>query len=275
MAYDLGDTLPFSAKLYDKDPTQGGVLVNAQSAALTITLPDGTTTAPSVTNPPAVTGTYEYPYASTQEGPHQGRWVFTLPGGATTTYVEMFDVRPAYPRYIISLADAKAQQNIDSNAQDEELRPFIEATTAVIERHTGKTIVRKTITERVCASWSNELWLNHRPILSVTSIATTDGLTTWNVGASYVDIDPDLGRIRVLSGNYWSGNLVVTYVAGMTSIPPEYTMAARIIVQHLWQTQRGSGGPAIPGGMDVTPGLGYAIPNRALELLGPTPPMVA
>ena len=96
---DLGDTLPFSSKLYDKPVEDGGVLVNATTAALTITLPDGTA-APgiTVTNPPATTGVYQYDYVTTTvPGPFKGRWLFTMATGKTTAYVEAFDVRPADP----------------------------------------------------------------------------------------------------------------------------------------------------------------------------------
>jgi hypothetical protein len=53
------------------------------------------------------------------------------------------------------------------------------------------------------------------------------------------------------------------------------TGAARIILQHLWRTQRAGRRGGVAGGGDdyaVTepiPGIGYAVPNRALELLAP------
>jgi hypothetical protein len=48
------------------------------------------------------------------------------------------------------------------------------------------------------------------------------------------------------------------------------SLAAQIIIEHLWQTRRGARGGPRPGGMDTTlvHGLGFAIPNAALELLG-------
>jgi hypothetical protein len=60
-------------------------------------------------------------------------------------------------------------------------------------------------------------------------------------------------------------------------IPAEFQLAALIIAAHLWETQQRShlsGGPSYDE-QNVTPsGLGYAIPNRAVELLGARGPML-
>lgn len=273
MPFDLGDLVPLAVQITDA----ANAPANASAVTLTITLPDGTVASGiTVTNPPTVTGTYVYDFLPTQAGRHIARWVSTTPNSA---YTDSFDVRPADPGYIISLADAKTHLNKSgtSTVDDEELRAYLETATGVIERHTGKVVARRTVQERVPVSYVSELWLNYRPILSVTSIATTDGSVTWLVTSTYVDIQPDWGRISVLSGNRWNGSLLVTYVAGMSSIPPEYAMAARIIVEHLWNSQRQAGiGPSPFGaGGEAAPAPGFAIPRRALELLGAPPPMVA
>jgi hypothetical protein len=113
--------------------------------------------------------------------------------------------------------------------------------------------------------------------LSLTSVATVDGDTTWDVADLFVE--PNSGVVSVLTGPSLSGQLKVTYVAGMTSIPANYREATEIIAQHLWDAKRGTKGSPFPGGLD-TPGagitsFGYSIPNRAKELLGNSPPMVA
>lgn len=274
MAYDLGDVVGLSVETRNA----AGVLENAGSVTVTIGLPDGTSATIGPVAPTSA-GVYQYDYPTTMAGRHTARWIAT--GANQSAYSDAFDVRPADPGYVISLSDAKAHLNKTSTVtvDDEELRPFIEAAGDVIERHTGKTIARRTVVERKTESYSSQLWLSHRPVISVTSIATLDGLTTWPVTSTYLDVNPDYGLITRLTGNYWHGNLLVTYVAGMSVIPANYAMAGRIIVQHLWQSQRGQrGGPRV-GGMDPgIPGLapsGFAIPNAALELLGAPGPMVA
>ncbi len=57
-----------------------------------------------------------------------------------------------------------------------------------------------------------------------------------------------------------------------------YKLAALFIVAHLWESQRAAvAGPQGPFGEDelLRPaGQGYAIPHRALQLLGEPAPMV-
>jgi hypothetical protein len=58
-------------------------------------------------------------------------------------------------------------------------------------------------------------------------------------------------------------------VAGWgTSVPAAFGTFARIVLQHLWSSQRGPA--ALPMGADAmvsVPGFGFAIPNMAAELL--------
>jgi hypothetical protein len=65
----------------------------------------------------------------------------------------------------------------------------------------------------------------------------------------------------------------------MAVIPANCTRAAAIIIQHLWETQRGvMGSRRFGGGQELDralTGMGYAIPNRAKELLGQRAPVVA
>lgn len=99
---------------------------------------------------------------------------------------------------LMELAEAKTQLGITAAASDEQLQVYIDAATAIVERHTG------------------------RP----------------------------------------------------TAAPPaaNYKLAGLIIVQHLWSTRRGNMPTASPD-LDVSlsyPNFnGFAIPNKALELLGP------
>jgi hypothetical protein len=87
--------------------------------------------------------------------------------------------------------------------------------------------------------------------------------------------------VQLLAGGTVAGPLRVTYVAGRRIVPAAITAAAKIILQHLWRTQQGPGRPQRGvDDFDVTepiPGLGYAIPNRAVQLLEPykQPPGVA
>lgn len=267
MPFDLGDTVRLAADC----TTSTGTLSNAATAVLTITLPDGTTTTPTVTNPPAQTGKYTYDYTSVQAGRHTVRWVFTTPGCA---YTDALDVREAAPPLLFSLADAKAKLQLPAATAtyDDELRTYIEATTKCVEFFTGP-IVRRTVTEIVNGG-SDSMLLTQPPVLSVTSIT---GIYQWQptIPVSVLDVDTDSGVMR---RNDWvmfyRGPYRVVYTAGRAVVPANASLAGKLILQHLWRTEYGAsrGLSSIGGGEDYSvtepiPGFGYAIPNRALQLL--------
>ncbi|MFD0353511.1 hypothetical protein ACFVHW_07140 [Streptomyces sp. NPDC127110] len=278
MPYDLGDTVRLQAEC--RDPA--GTLTDAATAAVTITLPDGTTASPSVTNPPSDTGVYSVDYPTVQAGRHGIRWSFTGPGAA---YTDMVDVRAAAPPLILSLADGRRHLRYapGDTSDDEQIREWLESVTELVEGLCGPC-VRRTVVEdhTIGSSGTYALALRRTPVLSVTSAA---GILTG--GESYLAADLDVdsnGIVRRLDGGRLYGPLRVTYVAGRALVPANLSSAARIILQHLWRTQYGASRAAggIGGGDDYAvtepvAGFGYAIPNRALQLMEPhrLPPAVA
>lgn len=274
MPYDLGDVVPLGVTVKDS----GGTLVNAGAMALTITLPDLTTVTSSPVMPIS-TGTYNYDYTTVQAGRHQVRWVAT--GANANAYTDTFDVREQDPPTILSLADAKAHLNKTSTTDDDEIRAMVESVTSGIEYLAG-VCVRRTVVEKhdVPAHGVHTLALRRTPVLSVTSlVAVLSGGTTYTVAD--LDVDGPTGIVMRKDGGRLYGPLRATYVAGRTVVPANLTAAARIILQHLWRTQQGPGRPQLGvedyAVTEPVPGFGYAIPNRALQLLEPhrLPPGVA
>lgn len=267
MAYDLGDTVPLGIDVLDAD----GDPTAALTAVLTVDQPDGTAVTPTVTNPSV--GRYEVDYVPAQAGRHGVRWVSTGPAAA---FSDAFDVRPGAPRYLISLADAKRHLNITSSAHDEELRGHIEAATATIEQYLHEVVVRRTAVQKVgLRRRASQVALDHYPVVSLTSVESLDGATTWDVAD--LDVD-DVGILTVQAGSALSGTVVVTYVAGRSVIPPNYARAAELVVECLYEAQRdaGAGPPARPGGEDeLAPDpYGVVMSPKVRELLGVTGPMV-
>lgn len=269
---DLGSVYQVAVDVLDAS----GTLVNPSSATLTVTLPDGTTVAPAVTLPPATPGKLRVDYVTTMAGRHVWRVVTANP---TTAYADVFDVQPATPVGIVSLADARAQLNFGptETADDDELRTFIGAATGAVERALGRTVVRRSFTDRFAVSCSAaELLLRHVPVLSLTSVVSADGATTWST--ANLRVDSETGLVTVVAGSAFTGALDVTYQAGYQVVPENYRLAGQIIIQHLWETQRGTMGGVQLGGGDVDialAGRGFAIPRRALELLDTQLPGVA
>lgn len=258
---DLGDV----HRLTHTHTDPAGVnLVNAGTMTLTITRPDSTVvTVPSVS--PTSVGRYEYDYLTTQTGRHVARWAGT--GTNPGAKVDVFDVRPADPGYVISLADAKAALNQTGSEHDEELRSMVEATTVEIEAVVGPVVVR---------SYSEVhdggplLVLRQTPVVTLTTL-----VPLYTGGATYLpadmDLDPLTGIVRRLDGAWIYGPLRVTYAAGRSPVPANITEAAKIILSHKWETQRGHTGGRPGLGEDTlpTPGLGFLIPRRAMEALAP------
>ena len=258
--FDLGDTwtLTATARL-------AGTPTDAQTVVLTVTLPDGTTATPSATD--TGVGTYSATYTPASAGRYTARWLFTFAGGATDAYAHAIDVVAAGGG-LFSLDDAKAHLDITTTADDDELRTWIGAATRVVERLAGPC-VRQSVSQRVVDGW--EWWLTKRPVLSVTSV------TAVRTGGTAVDtddlvVDAATGRVERADGAYFSGGpWTVVYVAGRQVVPDNVLGAGKVILKHLWETQRGGQAGGFQMGPDdvMVPGFAWAVPKRAIELLEP------
>ncbi|MET9123012.1 head-tail connector protein [Streptomyces sp. NPDC004528] len=266
---DLGSVYQVAVDVADAT----GAPADPASADLTIVLPDGTTVSPAVPTP-TTTGQVRVDYVTTQPGRHVWRLLTT---GPVTAYADVFDVQPAVPDSIVSLVEARAHLNFqpDETSDDDELRGFVAAATRAVERALGRTVVRRTVTDRFYLSGPvMQLLLRNVPVLSVASVVSADGATTWNTANLRPDVET--GYITVVSGPALTGVVDITYQAGMAVIPEDYRLAAKIIIGHLWETQRGTMGVQLGGDDEpYVPGRSFAIPRRALELLDPQLPGVA
>ncbi|WP_318203024.1 hypothetical protein [Streptomyces sp. SCL15-4] len=263
MPFDLGATVRLTADCLDP----GGTPTTAATAVVTVTLPDGTTATPAVTET-STTGRYQADHITTLAGRHTVRWVWTSPAHA---YTDAFDVREAAPPAIISLADGRRHLKKTDTADDDEIRVWIEATTRAVEQFVGPVVVR-TVTETVRFTSARAVALTLTPALSL------EGVTSRRPGGpAYrvedLKLDPATGLVETADGGVLYGPLDVTYRVGRTVVGANILAASRIILQHLWRTQQGPGRPQ--RGVDdydvsePLPGLGFAIPNRAVQLLDP------
>lgn len=275
MAHDIGDTI----RLFAEDLRDAaGTLVNATTVVLTVTAPDGTTSTPPVTNPPAQTGKYFGDFTAAQAGTHKRRFVFTTPN---ETQSDVFEVRDAAPLLMMSLKDAKDHLNVTSTTDDEEIRGHVEAVTRVVEWRIGAVPIRN-VTDVLDAGPTTtmitpariglrELVLNRRPVTALVSVAPV-----FTGGPSYavadLDLDGDAGIVRRKDGGLIQGLLRVTYTIGRRSVPANAVLAGKIILQHLWATQRGALSTNVDQEETVyLSQFGFAVPRRALELLEPDP----
>ncbi|MFI6296708.1 hypothetical protein ACIBEJ_34320 [Nonomuraea sp. NPDC050790] len=250
----------------------GGILVSPASISLTILQPDNTTAGP-FTPINDGTGLYHYDFTVVQAGRHIARWVTSAPNGVDE---EPFDVAAQWAEAgIFSLTAAKKQLNIDldDHSDDEEIADFVRSVTIGCERYVG-ALVRAAHVEK--HDGGHRLALNHTPVLELTSVVAVE---TGGAGQDVADLDVDgpTGIVQRRDGARMCGPLRVAYVAGRTAIPANASQAGRIILQHMWETQRGQQGGVSFGGSDEVwdPRFGFSIPRRAQELLGEQPPGIA
>lgn len=268
MPYDVSDSVPIAWDVADA----AGALVTAATAVLTVTKPDGTTELPTVPAPSSP-GEYRVTYVPTVEGRYTWRAVTTTPD---TAFQDIFIVRALTSPALLSLADAKRHLNISSTTYDEEIREYLESATEIVESEVGP-IVPRTYTSRVSGG-TDTLVLPHTQVTAVLSITPTYSAYA-AIEVADVAIDTSPGDVkRLAGGDFPHGTYDVTYTVGRTSISPNWTSAAKIIVQHNWKTRLGN----LPSeqGEDrgyVVTGAGYLVPYKALSLLqrsSGTPPMV-
>jgi hypothetical protein len=178
---------------------------------------------------------------------------------------------------IVTLAEAKAQLRIDpaDTADDAELQAYVDAITSVVEEYKHEIVEQRRISEDLdlCDRRRFRLW--SAPVVSLVSVASVDGSTTWDV--SNMRLDTSSGLVRVLSGPAVSGLVEAVYLAGYATVPERYKRGALVILQHAWETQRGSSGPVrggVIGAEEIHPRFYYSIPRKALEWLGAPRPVV-
>jgi hypothetical protein len=209
-----------------------------------------------------------------------------LVSGPATPLVTLTEVK----EHLLSLGGAGVPQRIGaapaSQADDRALQALIDAATPVIEYYTGP-LTPRPVTETHDGD-GDYLMLRRYPVVSVLSV------TEWRSSSPHVlehsttsnridgyQLDPDIGEVRRVGAGgwprcWWPGqrNVEIVYTAGQTTIPPNAKHAARELVAHWWRQRRGgtAGGltPAGEGAFTAGGGMGYGVPNRVLDILGPT-----
>jgi len=248
-------------KVYDLD----GILADPDDVAVTVTLPDGTTSNQSGSVVTSGTGVYYLDYEPAQVGNYGVYWVTT--GVNAGTLEEGFSVDDLTVFPPVSLTEVKAHLNIgaDNIGSDDEIRAFINAATAAIEQRVGP-MTRRTVTET--HDGGGKVLLRTYPVISLTTV-TDNGITL--TSGQYRERD---GVVTKKSGtsatNFTTGldGVSVTYQAGRTSVPADLRQAVLEQVRHMWETQRGQQ-RGRRGGDDYTPGAAFNLTIRVKELIAP------
>ena len=274
--YELGGVAVLSWTATDTTGTPANAGV---ACTITITQPDGTTVGPVILTGTA--GVYSYGFQTVQSGRHTYRFQATgIPGpgvgvGAAT---DVFDVYLASPSTIISRADAKELLRIaaSNTAFDADLKFFTESLTAFIDRFCGPMVPRQ-VTERHTAG-AKTLMLRQIPVYVPAGqphdLVSITPVLTYGVpydDLSLLSVDYKTGElIHKVGLPFFYGSYDITYWAGRSYIPPNVLLAGQVILKHWWAMERNNGrltGFTASAADDVSVLWGFAIPNRALEML--------
>lgn len=278
MTYDLGGVAVLSWTATDTN----GTAANGAACTITITLPDGTSDGPHTLAGTA--GVYSYAFQTTQSGRHTYAFVATGtagPGVGVGAYRDVFDVYLASPTTLMSLVDTKELLRIPATDTqfDADLRFFLEGVTAVVDGYCGPMVPRQ-ITERHRTGGQRTLMLRnppvYQPVGQATQLVSVTPVYTWGVpytDLSQLSVDPQSGEVTHVIGLPWfDGEYDIVYWGGRAYIRPNVLLGTQVILKHWWAMERNNGrltGFTPSAADDVTVLFGFAIPNRALEMLQP------
>ena len=187
---------------------------------------------------------------------------------------------------LTTLADTKAFLNITNTASDTAVQQFLTSASDMIQNRVGPVGGSPTFNEWYDGG-STKIVLRHTPVQSVTKITEAWGVTAiYTLNASVLDgsatdtgpwgysVDLSAGIITRRAAGFavpfarGVQNINVQYVAGYTSVPAELALATKLLVQHMWATQRGGSKRPGLGGDDSGPASDFdAFPSRVEEIL--------
>lgn len=170
---------------------------------------------------------------------------------------------------VLSVNDATAYLNIDSNKYDSEIQAMIDAAEAVIAKRVGP--LASTATTSRVRGGGYMLALPVTPAVSLTSVTPVNG-TALTLGDLY--LNTRAAQVTYTSGAGFSSSLYdVVYQAGRATCPADLLMAVKELVRHMWRTQRGPtrrpGSEPSEALSNTIPGAAYMLPIRVSELLAP------
>ena len=272
--YPQGQPVTLTAEI--RDGSQA--LVDAGTIKLVVHKPDGTAL-PDYTTP-AHDGLGLYSQVipatdTTQWGYYPRSWITTGTGAGVSppggfTIIDPFEIS------IVTLDEARAQLGYTSGetSDDDELRRFIAGITPVVESYKHQVIAAKTVTQDLTLCGESEFWLSSTPVVSLTSLVSLDGLTTYDLTG--IKARPT-GQVKVVSGVAPTGDVVATYKAGYLTVPENYTMGALTALQWLWETQRGVGSSlsSVAATGELDPRMLIAFPAKMKDWFGPPVPVFA
>lgn len=196
-------------------------------------------------------------------------WVAAADSPQTVLGRKAFDVTDPFLPSLITLDDARsALGKTPRNVDLEELQLHVDTANEQIEILTGPAVPR--VVTDVLTPDGDTLRLSRPPGLGDGAFLTLTAATLAGVSVDFAaQWARSGGRVTARSGYVLAdAPYTIVYRVGRQPIPASLFTAARVLVQHLWQTQRAQPAGITADGLDVVQtGYGFAIPNRVAELV--------
>ena len=186
---------------------------------------------------------------------------------------------------IVTVAEVKTFLNITVSTFDTQVSDFIDAASQMIVNRVGDIAGSPTRDEWYDGG-AAQILLRHTPIQSITSITESFGSSVvytltpqvldsgTATGAWGYSVDLTTGlltrRVSGIATRFAVGvqNIHVVYVAGYATVPADIKQATKLMLQHMWVTQRGGSKRPGQGGDDEwTPAHLQAFPPRVEQIL--------
>lgn len=143
---------------------------------------------------------------------------------------------------LVTVEKCREFLNLEDDNESSHVEDLIDYVSAFIETYTRRTFLTATYTEYYDGNGTDTLFLNQRPINSITSIHIDDGRSfdaSTQISASAIVSYSEEGYVR-LDGDYFSRgiqNIKVVYSAGyaQASIPADLQFACIKLVQELYK----------------------------------------
>lgn len=170
------------------------------------------------------------------------------------------------PEPFITVPDLKTHLKKTGEADDTELATFAGAACEMIRGLIGEVSSVTAKDHRSLAGRRDKLVTEHRPVISITSIADADGTALDSSAYTLANSE------GVITGRF-AGDLTITYTCGRQPVPDNITLAALELAAHLWRGSQNAGAAGAPQFNSDSDGVQlinspFALPIRVRELLG-------
>lgn len=179
-------------------------------------------------------------------------------------------------RQIVTVDEIRPLLDLKDESEDDLILIIIEGVTDQIEKYCNRTFESGGVSYSETYDGNNglELYLNHRPIISVSSLVITDSAGTADIIPSTdYKLYLSVGKIKLTEGDtFLSGdlNVAVTYLAGESALPPMVRLAAMKLIRwhkREWTDDRDGITSVSVGEQNIT--YGRDIPVKILKMLDP------